>query len=321
MCKHIFEWVGFTNMLSGNSYSFPLLLILVHFLNLSFLLPNYGWQLYQWLSDNLRRLFLLLVIKSRFRHHKTSKCYQNEMFFPFLYQAWFWVGNLWKRNRKWSVLPLFSAPLSLVFGRWCFGSYMLKARKLKEEEVRLTDKNWNQVLESCGHDALQFCILWWGSCHFHLASFVLSSSWFPEVSFYFRGILIPRCYSKEETISGDKPFAVMATSAFLEASAAFRILVPFSTQALLSAASKSGSLATPSYHETSQTNGRCQILCLSISRESISSIQFFWKPHLLDLKWQKKKKTSIIFCERAVKHPQSNLFTLCQCTSKTCLCC
>lgn len=131
---------------------------------------------------------------------------------------------------------------------WCFGSYVSKARKLKEEEVRLTDKNWNQVLESCGHDALQFRILWWGSCHFPFASFALSSSWFPEVSFYFRGILIPRCYSKEETLSGDKPFAVMATSAFLEASAVFRILVPFSTQALLSAVSKSGSLATPSYH-------------------------------------------------------------------------
>ena len=247
MRKHIFEWVGFTNMLSGNNYSFPLLLVLVHFLNLSFLLPHYGWKLDQWLSGYLRRLFLLLAIKSRFRHHETSKCHHNEMLFPFLYQAWFWVGNLWKRNRKWSVLPLFSAPPSLVFGRWCFGSYMLKARKLKEEEVRLTDKSWNQGLECCGHDVLQFRILWWGSCHFHLASFVFSSSWFPEVSFYFRGILIPNCYSKEETLSVDKLFAVMATSAFPETSAVFRILVPFSTQALLSAVSKPGSLATPSY--------------------------------------------------------------------------
>lgn len=170
------------------------------------------------------------------------------MFFPSLYQVWFWVGDLWKKNRKWSGLPLFSDPPCLVFSKWCFGSYVLKTKKLKEEEVHLTNENWNQGLEFCWHDVLQFCILWWGSCHFHLASFVFSSSWFPEVSLYFRGILIPSCYFKEETLSGDKFFAVMATSAFLETSAVFRILVPCSSQALLSAISKQGSWATPSYH-------------------------------------------------------------------------
>lgn len=153
-------------------------------------------------------------------------------FFPFLYQAWFSVGNLWKRNRKWSVYLCFLLLFLLYLVGWCFGSYVSKARKLKEEEVRLTDKNWNQVLESCGHDALQFLILWWGSCHFPFASFALSSSWFPEVSFYFRGILIPRCYSKEETLSGDK-YRCDGHICLPGGQSSIQNLAPFSTQALL----------------------------------------------------------------------------------------
>lgn len=146
------------------------------------------------------------------------------MLFPFLYQAWFWVGNLWKRNRKWSVLPLFSAPPTLVFGSDDLGPTCWRQGSSRKKRcawlIRAGIRGWMLWAWCIAVPHLVMGVLSLPPCLFCPLQFL--------VSFYFRGILIPRCYSKEETLSVDTLFAVMATSAFPETSAVFRILVPFS---------------------------------------------------------------------------------------------
>lgn len=157
------------------------------------------------------------------------------MFFPFPVSGLIFSWKSWKRNRKWSVLLLLSAPFLLYLVGWCFGlTCRLQGSSRKKKcawLIRTGIRCW-KLWAWC--TAISHLVM--GVLSLPFASFALSSSWFPEVSFYFRGILIPRCYSMKRP-SEETSLRCDGHICLPEARAVFRILAPFSTQALLSAVS------------------------------------------------------------------------------------
>ena len=198
---------------------------------------------------HLIRVCFPLVIKSSFRCYKTSNIIQIKMS-SFPHSRPDFDLKAYRSGGQYGPFYFYSLPFLLLYSiDDALGPEYWRQGRWSDREVSLTNKNWNQILEFCGHSVLQFCILRWGYWRFYLGCFDCSSSCFLEVDLSLSIILIPSHYSREKFPSRDKGIllcdghvCLAGNQCSTQSVSAIRNASPS-----LCFVSKQGALATPSF--------------------------------------------------------------------------